>query len=262
MITWSSKAPIVPDVFCWLSLVRADTLASLAGTWVFGYWGCLSCWALWLPFAVNVSIEAWSYDFWISVSLLEICKLLKWDARVEEFICSGKSPTHTHQRIVIIHLTISTFFLKELNFLEYSTCTTLMSNHLLPGLNDLLISYKCTLYAFMCLWQLYIDYLNSLLLSTVFPCSYPRYFSVFMVVINRLIFSWSGQHLDVYIVSNGLPNKYFDQMPAKHQPSNFSCTAEVIEQSNYRLENYIHSMYTEKLIKGCKRINEKMCSIA
>lgn len=91
---------------------------------------------------------------------------------------------------------------------------------------------------------------------------YPRYFSVFMVVINRLIFSWSGQHLDVYIVSNGLPNKYFDQTPAKHQPSNFSCTAEVIEQSNYRLENYIHSMYTEKLIKGCKRINEKMCSIA
>lgn len=78
-----------------------------------------------------------------------------------------------------------------------------------------------------------------------------------MVVINRLIFSWSGQHLDVYIVSNGLPNKYFDQMPAKHQPSNFSCTAEVIEQSNYRLENYIHSLDTEKLIKGCKRINEK-----
>ena len=148
MITWSSKAPIVPDVFRWLSLVRADTLASLAGTWVFGYWGCLSCWALWLPFAVNVSVEAWSYDFWISVSLLEICKLFKWDARVEEFICKSPTHTHTHQRIVIIHLTISTFFLKELNFLEYSTCTTLMFNHLLPGLNGLLMSYKCT-------WQLH-----------------------------------------------------------------------------------------------------------
>lgn len=62
------------------------------------------CWPLWIPLAVNVSVEAWSYEFWISVSSLEICKFSIWGTRVEVFICSSKSPTHTNTQKNCINL--------------------------------------------------------------------------------------------------------------------------------------------------------------
>lgn len=136
------------------------------------------CWPLWIPLAVNVSVEAWSYEFWISVSSLEICKFSIWGTRVEVFICSSKSPTHTqtHKRIVLIYLTISTFFLKELNFLEYTYYI-----HVQPLTYwSQWSSIELQMY-FVCIYvsvTTQIDYLHSLLLSTVFLHLYLTYFSV------------------------------------------------------------------------------------
>ena len=123
-ITWLSESPTVTDVFCW---------------------------ALWLPLAVNVSVEAWSYGFWISIFLQQTCKLSKRGARVKGFVCSGKSPTHTQNNFINLSNKINFFSSK--NWIFLITSITLMFNHILPaGLNDLLTHYKSTLYAFMCLW--------------------------------------------------------------------------------------------------------------
>ena len=56
--------------------------------------------------------------------------------------------------------------------------------------------------------------------------------------------------------------KYFDHLPAKHLPTNFSCTVSKsnIEPLNYMLENYIHSTNREKLIKVTRECI-KMCII-